>query len=182
MENLSEQDARMLPGFGPGQGIISGQAVRFPLLVSIKMDEDLMFAGLGDEDFLKQVKAWKPDKHAKVRERVAGKLDQLSKLPDRRAPGKKARSAMGGDNGPDKIETQASNPDRWEIVRKTFSKDTRAMGDIEAITGMDWDQSRRRDKVLTFTGMTWEKLKKNGMNNARREKLLQMLEMVAQSA
>jgi len=32
MENLLESDERLLPGFGPGQGIISGQAVRFPLL------------------------------------------------------------------------------------------------------------------------------------------------------
>jgi len=58
MENLSESDARMLPAFGPGQGLISGQAVRFPLLVKIKMDEDLIPSTIGDENFIEQAKAW----------------------------------------------------------------------------------------------------------------------------
>lgn len=58
MENLSETDARMLPGFGPGQGLISGQAVRFPLLVKIKMDEDLVPSNIGDENFLEQASKW----------------------------------------------------------------------------------------------------------------------------
>lgn len=182
MENLSEQDARMLPGFGPGQGIISGQAVRFPLLVSIKMDEDLIFDGLGDENFLQQVKAWKPDKHAKVRERVAGKLEQLSKLPDRRVAGKKTRSDIAGVNKPDKNASPTSDSDRWEIVRKLFVRDKRAMGDLEAITGMDWDKSRRRDKVATFVGLSWEKLRNKVSSNSKCASLLQILEMVTQSA
>ena len=182
MENLSDQDAKMLPGFGPGQGIISGQAVRFPLLVSIKMDTDLIFDGLGDENFFEQVKTWKPDKHAKVRESVAGKLDQLSKLPERRAAGKKTKSEIGGYNVPDKTEPPASDSERWEIVRKLFTKDKRAMGDLEAITGMDWDRSRRRDKVANFVGLSWGKLRKSGISNAKLARLLQMLEMVAQSA
>jgi uncharacterized protein len=58
MENLSESDARMLPGFGPGQGLISGQAVRFPLLVKIKMDEDLIPSTIGDESFIEQAQNW----------------------------------------------------------------------------------------------------------------------------
>ena len=33
MENLSETDANILQSFGLGQGIVSGQAVRFPLLI-----------------------------------------------------------------------------------------------------------------------------------------------------
>jgi hypothetical protein len=41
MENLTESDARMIPGFGPGQGIVSGQVVRFPLPVRVKMDTEL---------------------------------------------------------------------------------------------------------------------------------------------
>jgi hypothetical protein len=89
MENLSEQDSRMLPGFGPGQGIISGQAVRFPLLVKIKMDEDLMFSDLGDEKFLKQAREWKPDKSAAVRASAASRLATLSEKPSRRRKGRR---------------------------------------------------------------------------------------------
>jgi hypothetical protein len=181
MENLSEQDARMLPGFGPGQGIISGQAVRFPLLVSIKMDQDLVYDGLGDENFLEQVKAWKPDKHAPMRERVAAKLQQLSKLPDRRSGGKRIKSEKNSDVEAATAETSASDSERWDMVRKIFSKDKRAMGDLEATTGMDWDRSRRREKVATFTGLSWEKLKTSGLSNAKRAALLQLLETAAPS-
>gem|GEM_PF-4878048 len=56
------------------------------------------------------------------------------------------------------------------------------MGDLEAITGMDWDRSRRRDKVANFVGLSWGKLRKSGISNAKLARLLQMLEMVAQSA
>ena len=68
MENLSDTDAKMLPGFGPGQGLVSGQAVRFPLLVRIKFDEDLVSDAIGDESFLQQAEAWRPDRKAKDRE------------------------------------------------------------------------------------------------------------------
>ena len=54
MENLPESDARMIPGFGPGQGIVSGQVVRFPLHIRVKMDEDLLAAEIGDEDFFRR--------------------------------------------------------------------------------------------------------------------------------
>lgn len=62
MENLSDADANILQGFGPGQGIVSGQAVRFPLLVKIDND-DLVSAAIGDEDFIADAAAWKPDAH-----------------------------------------------------------------------------------------------------------------------
>lgn len=84
MENLSDQDAKMLPGFGPGQGIISGQAVRFPLLVRIKMDEDLVYTDLGDENFLAQARDWKPDEKAVIRKKLSTKFAKLSELPSRR--------------------------------------------------------------------------------------------------
>lgn len=84
MENLDEKDARMLPGFGPGQGVVSGQAVRFPLLVKIRMDEDLRYDGLGDENFFEQVREWQPDEKAAVRRRVAQNARELSKLSRRR--------------------------------------------------------------------------------------------------
>jgi len=84
MENLSEQDARMLPGFGPGQGIISGQAVRFPLLVRIKMDEDLLYSDMTDEQFIQQAREWEPDSKSEVRERVSKKLARVTQSSIRR--------------------------------------------------------------------------------------------------
>jgi hypothetical protein len=219
MENLSKQDARMLPGFGPGQGIVRGQAVRFPLLVKIKMDEDLVYTDLDDENFLAQARAWRPDKHAPVRERVAGALQQLRKLPDRRPKSGKGRRGMGSAGDPPApagdpptgtarsnilkrpsalARTAAVVPsdespvlprvgpphapsDRWEKVRKQFASDARALGDLEAATGMEWDRSRRRDKAADYAGMSWENLKAAGLSNARRESLLRLLETAAQS-
>ncbi|MBY0332280.1 MAG: ATP-binding protein [Acetobacteraceae bacterium] len=66
MENLSEQDANILQTFGPGQGIVSGQAVRFPLLVKVKFDEDLVSEAIGDEDFIAEAGRWKPDARRKA--------------------------------------------------------------------------------------------------------------------
>lgn len=61
MENLSDSDANILQTFGPGQGIVSGQAVRFPLLVKVKFDSDLVSDAIGDEDFIAEAGAWTPD-------------------------------------------------------------------------------------------------------------------------
>jgi DNA helicase HerA-like ATPase len=61
MENLSDSDANILQTFGPGQGIVSGQAVRFPLLVKVKFDDDLVSEAIGDEDFVAEAGAWTPD-------------------------------------------------------------------------------------------------------------------------
>jgi len=65
MENLSKDDSRLLPGFGPGQGIISGQAVRFPLLVQVDYDGELETKAIGDENFVDAVTNWgkRPVKH-----------------------------------------------------------------------------------------------------------------------
>jgi DNA helicase HerA-like ATPase len=61
MENLSESDANILQTFGRGQGIVSGQAVRFPLLIKVKFDDDLVSDAIGDEDFIAEAGAWVPD-------------------------------------------------------------------------------------------------------------------------
>jgi hypothetical protein len=61
MENLSESDANVLQTFGRGQGIVSGQAVRFPLLVKVRFDADLVSDAIGDEDFIAEANAWQPD-------------------------------------------------------------------------------------------------------------------------
>lgn len=60
MENLSEADANILQTFGRGQGIVSGQAVRFPLLVKVHFDEDLVSQAIGDEDFISDAAKWQP--------------------------------------------------------------------------------------------------------------------------
>jgi len=69
MENLSRSDSKLLPGFGPGEGIVSGQAVRFPLLVRVKFDKDLVPQGIGDEDFLSAVAEWTGSTQAEAVER-----------------------------------------------------------------------------------------------------------------
>lgn len=65
MENLSESDANILQTFGPGQGLVSGQAVRFPLLVKIDFDEDLLSQAIGDEQFIQQAQNWRPSETQK---------------------------------------------------------------------------------------------------------------------
>lgn len=177
MENLSEQDARMLPGFGPGQGVISGQAVRFPLLVKIKMDADLLYDGLGDEDFLKQAREWKPDAKAPVRDRVATGLKRLQALPGRRGGVARSNGDEDAHNGPPK-----SDAERWDAARKTFAKSNRALGDLEALTGMEWDRSRRSHKVADYASLTWPKVKAKGLGNAKRMALLELLEAATQTA
>lgn len=60
MENLSESDAGMLQSFGPGQGLVSGQAVRFPMIVKIAHDKDLESSRIGEETFIEDASNWKP--------------------------------------------------------------------------------------------------------------------------
>lgn len=91
MENLTESDARMIPGFGPGQGIVSGQVVRFPLPVRIRMDSDLLASEIGDEDFFDQAEAWKPDASASTRQKVAASMATINR--NRSKPAEKASPA-----------------------------------------------------------------------------------------
>lgn len=88
MENLTEADARMIPGFGPGQGIVSGQVVRFPLPVSVIMDRDLLASEIGDEDFFQQAADWQPDPHAATRDKMAASIETVDgnrRKPERAA-------------------------------------------------------------------------------------------------
>jgi DNA helicase HerA-like ATPase len=77
MENLSESDAKILQTFGPGQGIVSGQAVRFPLLVQIEHDKDLESTAIGDEDFVKMATDWKPSEKTETAMKNKGLVDGL---------------------------------------------------------------------------------------------------------
>jgi hypothetical protein len=79
MENLTEADARLIPNFGPGQGIVSGQVVRFPLPVKVKMDVELQYAEIGDEDFFEQAEAWEPDEHAGTREQMEAGMAEINR-------------------------------------------------------------------------------------------------------
>jgi DNA helicase HerA-like ATPase len=79
MENLSKSDSRLLPGFGPGQGIVSGQAVRFPLVVQVSFDQELVTKTIGDEDFVLAVKNWEESPQAQAVERglaIEAELDR----------------------------------------------------------------------------------------------------------
>lgn len=96
MENLSEKDARMLPGFGPGQGIVSGQAVRFPLLVQIKMDEDLLVDAIGQEDFIEQAERWRESPAGKELAEDDELLEELDEIPTSR---RGSRTKKGRTNG-----------------------------------------------------------------------------------
>ena len=80
MENLSKSDSKLLPGFGPGEGIVSGQAVRFPLLVRVKFDEDLVPDSIGDEDFLSAVATWSESVQAKAADRADSFEDELNRV------------------------------------------------------------------------------------------------------
>ena len=92
MENLSETDANILQSFGLGQGIVSGQAVRFPLLIQVKFDEDLISNSIGDEDFIDEVGAWKETAETAKRRQTKAKAKQLSSsLSSTRKQNKKGR-------------------------------------------------------------------------------------------
>jgi uncharacterized protein len=64
MENLSKSDSKLLPGFGSGQGIVSGQAVRFPLVVQVDFDKELVAKTIGDEDFVAAARNWEDSTQA----------------------------------------------------------------------------------------------------------------------
>lgn len=72
MENLSEADAGLLQAFGRGQGIVSGQAVRFPLIVQIDFDRDLVSSAMGDENFISVVAAWSANGDREINESIVG--------------------------------------------------------------------------------------------------------------
>ncbi len=83
MENLSEADARLLPTFGEGQGIVSGQAVRFPLLVQVKFDAELVSESVGDENFISRAQEWKASPEVMAKEKSAKKVEDIMRLHKR---------------------------------------------------------------------------------------------------
>lgn len=77
MENLTKDDSRLLPGFGPGQGIISGQAVRFPLIIQVNYDKGLQTPALGDENFLDAVAEWESSQEGAAAARSKSLIAEL---------------------------------------------------------------------------------------------------------
>ena len=96
MENLSESDANILQSFAPGDGLVSGQAVRFPLLVKIDFDEDLRSGAIGDEDFINEVATWKPGESQRRKERAQELLQPMLAAT---RPIELARGAVTGGEG-----------------------------------------------------------------------------------
>jgi hypothetical protein len=177
MENLSDQDAKMLPGFGPGQGIVSGQAVRFPLLVSVKEDQDLKFEAIGDEQFLKQAKEWKPDKAAGARARAVEKYAALEGMTRKQSGASPSASDDAGDEVGDARTAILTEAKRWENVREHFSNDERNFAELEAISGLEWEKKHRRIKVGKFASITWAKLPAAGVSGKKRQRLLHFFEI-----
>jgi DNA helicase HerA-like ATPase len=97
MENLSDSDANILQTFGPGQGIVSGQAVKFPLLVKVKFDADLVSEAIGDEDFIAAAKAWKPDSR---RASTAATVRKYMRRAEEEQPSAKPAGAKSGGSRP----------------------------------------------------------------------------------
>ncbi|HEX8695301.1 MAG TPA: ATP-binding protein [Longimicrobium sp.] len=89
MENLTKADSRLLPGFGPGQGIVSGQAVRFPLLLQVDFDQDLVTPAIGHEDFLQEVADWEASPQAAAVARSSEMLEELERVAGGRAQTKR---------------------------------------------------------------------------------------------
>jgi DNA helicase HerA-like ATPase len=82
MENLSKSDSKLLPGFGSGQGIVSGQAVRFPLVVQVAFDKELVTKTIGDEDFVAAVQNWQESPQAAAVEKgqqIEAALDEAER-------------------------------------------------------------------------------------------------------
>lgn len=184
MENLSEQDARMLPGFGPGQGVVSGQAVRFPLLVKIRMDRDLIYTDLGDEDFLRQAGEWKPDVKASKRESVDTKFSRLDRIPNRRS---KNRGESDGSESRDSEEgassklakPQETGAARWDGARHLFRSDVRKLGELEARAGLELSTTLRKLKAGDVAALSWTAVSRDAKLKRHVRVLLELFEAAA---
>lgn len=93
MENLSESDANILQTFGQGQGIVSGQAVRFPLLIQVKFDEDLISQSIGNEDFINEVTDWTPPEEQKAKKKTENNLKSLKENLNKNRADRKKRGS-----------------------------------------------------------------------------------------
>jgi DNA helicase HerA-like ATPase len=98
MENLTEQDANVLQTFGPGQGIVSGQAVAFPLLVQVQ-DDQLRTSAITDEDFINVAQNWRPDPTRAADDEAMADEEEGDEEPAA-APRHRTSGAKAGTDGP----------------------------------------------------------------------------------
>jgi hypothetical protein len=119
MENLSESDANLLQSFGKGQGLVSGQAVRFPLLVKIDFDQDLISSAIGDEDFLKAAEEWRPTENHEAKKRASDTLRPIIEVEQAVA------KTADGDHSQDADRPQKGSAAK---VRRKKGKGIRAAG------------------------------------------------------
>ena len=84
MENWDNEEAKQLPNFANGQGIVSGQITNIPLTVQIKFDDDLTNDDMGDEDFIADVQNWKDSENSKKKKILSKDLDKVFEADQRR--------------------------------------------------------------------------------------------------
>ena len=84
MENWDNEEAKQLPNFANGQGIVSGQITNIPLTVQIKFDDDLTNDDMGDENFIADVQNWKDSENSKKKKILSKDLDKVFEADQRR--------------------------------------------------------------------------------------------------
>ena len=85
MENWDNEEAKQLPNFANGQGIVSGQITNLPLTVQIKFDDDLTNDDIGDENFISDVQNWKESSENKKKRELSKDFDEVFDV-DKRKP------------------------------------------------------------------------------------------------
>ena len=84
MENWDNEEAKQLPNFANGQGIVSGQITNIPLTVQIKFDDDLTNEDIGDENFISDVQNWKESSTSKKKKEFSKNFDKVFEADQRR--------------------------------------------------------------------------------------------------
>jgi len=169
MENLSDQDARLLPSFGPGQGIVSGQAVRFPLLVSVRYDADLQSDNLGgNENFFQQSRDWKISRAAREGEELIDILEPS---------GSRERQP----DTPEEESPETTPQKRWDELRPWLSEldtDRYNMGLVVAATSLKWPKNQYSKSLKSFSVLSWGQLGSGaGLSTREKTRLLNALEV-----
>ena len=77
MENWDNEEAKQLPNFANGQGIVSGQITNIPLTVQIKFDDDLTNEDIGDENFISDVQNWKESSISKKKKEFSKNFEKV---------------------------------------------------------------------------------------------------------
>ena len=85
MENWDNEEAKQLPSFANGQGIVSGQITNIPLTVQIKFDDDLTNEDIGDENFISDVQNWKESSSTKKKREFSKNFEEVFDV-DKRKP------------------------------------------------------------------------------------------------